>query len=158
MVAAQVWPLLVFLGLFQAAALAYLARSGDSVPAEMAWTLFKPSALGLVASFALHEAAHVIILKRIHTVTHIAISRTAWRTSVIPEGTMTAHQMAGVALAGPFSCVIVGALLWLSGLDDFLAWWYIAHVVFLMPFFGDGRTLHHSIRMARGQSAKEGQG
>ncbi|MGW3955945.1 hypothetical protein ACWEKM_34680 [Streptomyces sp. NPDC004752] len=156
-VAAQVWPLLVFLGLFQAAALAYLARSGDRVPAEMAWGLCKPATLGLVASFALHEAAHVVTLKRIPTVTHIALHRTAWRTSVIPEGAMTARQTAGVALAGPLSCVIAGALLRLSGLDGSLAWWYLAHALFLLPCFGDGRTLHRSLRVARGRSTEEDQ-
>ncbi len=145
------WPLLAFLSLLLAAALAYLARSGDHVPAEMAWGLFKPATLGLVASFALHESAHAIVLKRIRSVTHIAIDRTAWRTSVIPEGTMTARQMAGVALVGPCSCVIVGSLLWLPDLDRPLAWWHLAHAVFLLPCFGDGRALRHSLRTARKQ-------
>ncbi|KUO10462.1 hypothetical protein [Streptomyces sp. DSM 15324] len=151
----QVWPLLAFLGFFLATALAYLARSGDQVPTEMAWGLFEPAALGLTASFALHESAHAIALKRIHSVTHIAMDRAAWRTSVIPEGTMTARQMAGVALVGPGSCVVVGALIWLSDLDRPLAWWYLAHAVFLLPVFGDGRALRHSLRMARKQPCGE---
>ena len=143
-VAAQVWPLLAFAGVLQAMALVWMARSGDPVPAEMAWMLLvKPAALGLVAPFALHESAHGLVLKRIRTVTHIAIERTAWRTSVIPEGTMSARQTAVVALAGPSACVAVGALLWLPGLDRSLAWWYLAHIVFLLPFFGDGRALWH---------------
>ncbi|MFG2194423.1 hypothetical protein [Streptomyces sp. NPDC048639] len=144
-VAAQVWPLLAFAGVLLAAALVWMARSGDPVPASLAWVLLvKPAALGLVAPFALHESAHVLVLKRIRTVTHIAIERTALRTSVVPEGTMTARQTAVVALSGPFACVAVGALLWLSGLDRSLAWWYLAHIVFLLPFFGDGRALWHS--------------
>jgi hypothetical protein len=146
-VAAQVWPLLAFLGVLLTAALAWFASSGDHVLAEMAWTLlFKPAALGLVASFALHESAHVIALKRIRTVTHIVIERRAWRTSVLAEGTMTARQTAAVALAGPLSCVAVGSALWLSGLDRSLAWWHLAHVMFLLPVFGDGRALWHSLR------------
>ena len=146
-VAAQVWPLLAFAGVLLAVALVWMARSGDPIPASMAWVLLvKPATLGLVASFALHESAHVLVLKRIRTVTHIAIERTAWRTSVIPEGTMTATQTAVVALAGPSACVAVGALLWLSGLDRSLAWWYLAHIVFLLPFFGDGRALWYSLR------------
>ncbi|MCC2274911.1 hypothetical protein LKL35_05600 [Streptomyces sp. ET3-23] len=148
-VAAQVWPLLAFAAVLLAAALAWMARSGDPVPASMAWTLAaKPSTLGLVASFALHESAHVLVLKRIGTVTHITIERTAWRTSVIPHGTMTAPQTALVALAGPAACVAVGALLWLSGLDRTLSWWYLAHIAFLLPLFGDGQVLWHSIRKA----------
>ncbi|GAA2633727.1 hypothetical protein [Streptomyces vastus] len=146
-VAAQVWPLLAFAGVLLAVALAWRARSGDPVPAEMAWiVLVKPATLGLVAPFALHESAHALVLKRIRTVTHITIERTAWRTSVIPEGAMTARQTAVVALAGPSACIAVGALLWLPGLDRTLAWWYLAHIVFLLPFFGDGRALWHSFR------------
>ncbi|MFI7357542.1 hypothetical protein ACIBTP_26915 [Streptomyces avidinii] len=145
-VAAQVWPLLAFAGVLLATALVWMARSGDPVPVSLAWVLLvKPAALGLVAGFALHESAHVLVLKRIRTVTHIAIERTAWRTSVIPEGTMTARQTAVVALAGPSACVAVGGLLWLSGLDRSLAWWYLAHIMFLLPFFGDGRALWHSL-------------
>ena len=155
----QVWPLLAFSGVLLVMALAWMARSGDPVPAEMAWTLLvKPATLGLVVPFALHESAHVLVLKRIRTVTHIAIERTAWRTSVIPEGTMSARQTAVVALVGPSACITVGALLWLLGLDRPLAWWYLAHIVFLLPFFGDGRALWHSFRATWRQSAEEDTG
>lgn len=151
-VAVQVWPLLAFAGVLLAAALLWMARSGDPVPAEMAWLLLaKPAALGLVAPFALHESAHALVLKRIRTVTHIVIERTVWRTSVIPEGTMTARQTALVALAGPAACVAVGTVLWLPGLDRSLAWWYLAHGVFLLPFFGDGRALLHGCLATRGR-------
>ncbi|MFF6976731.1 hypothetical protein ACFZAV_03065 [Streptomyces sp. NPDC008343] len=119
------------------------------MPAEMAWGFFKTATLGLVASFVLHESAHAIALKRLQTITHIAVDRSAWRTSVVPIGTMTARQMAGVALVGPMSCAGVGALLWLSGLNRPLAWWHLAHVVFLLPFFGDGRALCTALRTAK---------
>ncbi|MFE4259579.1 hypothetical protein [Streptomyces sp. NPDC056883] len=147
--AAQVWPLLAVAGVLLAAALALKAHSGDPVPAEMAWVLVaKPSALGLAASFALHESAHVLVLKRIRTVTHITIERTALRTSVIPHGAMTTRQTATVALAGPAACLAVGGLLRLSGLDEALSWWYLAHIVFLVPLFGDGKTLWRCAREA----------
>ena len=154
-VAAQVWPLLVFAGVLLSMALVWMAHSGDPVPAKMAWMmLVKPATLGLVVPFALHESAHALVLKRIRTVTHISIERTAWRTSVLPEGTMTARQTAMVALAGPSVCAAVGALLWLPGLDRPLAWWYLAHIVFLLPFFGDGRALWHSFRAIGKQPAQ----
>ncbi|WP_432137073.1 hypothetical protein [Streptomyces sp. bgisy154] len=143
--AAQVWPLLALAGILLAAAWALRMRSGDPVPAEMAWILLaKPATLGLVVPFALHESAHAFVLKRIGTVTHITIERTAWRTSVVPEGTMSARQTAVVALAGPSVCVAVGALLRVPGLDRSLAWWYFAHIVFLLPCFGDGQALWRS--------------
>ncbi|MEV0262805.1 hypothetical protein AB0I49_15890 [Streptomyces sp. NPDC050617] len=146
-VAAQVWPLLALAAVFQAMALAWLAKSGDPVPTTLAWQLStKPAALGLAASFALHESAHVAALRRIATVTHITLERTAWRTSLIPRGEMTARQTATVAAAGPLACAATGALLWFSGLDRPLSYWYAAHVVFLLPPFGDGRALWRSVR------------
>jgi hypothetical protein len=153
-VATQVWGLLVFLGIFLAIALTWLARSGESTPAEIAWWLFKTSTLGLVGSFALHESAHVMVLKRIHTVTHIAIEQTMWRMSVLPIGTMTARQIVGVAIAGPFSCIIVGTVLWVSDLDRSLAWWHFAHGVFLLPFFGDGQSLRRCLHAAWRQQCR----
>ncbi|MEV0276671.1 hypothetical protein AB0I22_09865 [Streptomyces sp. NPDC050610] len=153
-VAAQVWPLLTLAATLLAAALTWQAHSGDPVPAAMAWKLLaKPAAFGLVASFALHESAHVLVLNRIATVTHITLERTAWRTSVIPHGTMTTRQTATVAAAGPLACAVAGALLWLSGLDRPLSYWYLAHLAFLLPPFGDGRALWRSFR--RPPSARE---
>lgn len=158
-VAAQVWPLLSAIGALWTAALLWMARSGDSVPADMAWMLLvKPAALGLVAAFALHEAAHVVVLKRIPTITHIVVERTALRTSVLPLGTMTGRQSATVALAGPCACFAVGAALWLSGLDRSLAWWYLAHIVFLLPFFGDGRALRQGLRSPRSRTGGDAHG
>ncbi|MEU8625958.1 hypothetical protein [Streptomyces sp. NPDC048669] len=149
-VATQVWPLPAFAGALLAMALFWWARSGDAVPATMAWVLLvKPAVLGLVVPFALHESAHVVLLRRIPTVTRIVLERTAWRTSVIPEGTMTGRQAVAVALAGPLSCVAVGAVLWLSGLDRSLAWWYLTHLAFLLPVFGDGRALWRGVRDSR---------
>ncbi|MFF0745891.1 hypothetical protein ACFYVL_36415 [Streptomyces sp. NPDC004111] len=146
-VLAQVWPLLALAGLLYGAALAWQVRSGDPVPAAMAWTLLaKPAVLGLVTPFVLHECAHVLVLRCIPTVTGITVERTAWRTSVLPEGTTTRRQTAAVAVAGPAACAAVGALLWLSGLDRPLSWWYLAHLLFLLPCFGDGRALWGNVR------------
>ncbi|WP_242882237.1 hypothetical protein [Actinomadura litoris] len=153
--AAQVWPLLVFLGVFLAVALAWFARSGDSVPAEMAWSLFKAATLGVVGSYALHESAHVVVLKRIPTVTHLRLDRALWRTSVRAEGTLTARQIVAVAMAGPLACVMVGGVLWVSALDRALAWWFLAHGLLLLPFFGDGRSIIRGLRASWSRPAKE---
>lgn len=140
------WPLLAFAGVLLGAALVWMIRTGDSAPAVLAWgQLAKPAVLGLTVPFALHESAHVLALKRVPTVTHIMIERVAWRISVVPSGTMTARQAASVALAGPGICVMAGTLLWISGLDRSLSWWYLAHALFLLPFFGDGRALRRSL-------------
>jgi hypothetical protein len=131
-------------GRLLAASLIWFTRSGDSAPTKIAWWFFKTAAVGLVGSFALHESAHVMVLKRIDTVTHLAIDRTRWRISVVPLGTLTARQVVGVAIAGPLSCVVVGSALWIS--RPSLAWWYLAHGIFLLPFFGDGRSLIAGLR------------
>jgi hypothetical protein len=146
LVAAQVWPLLAFLGALLAVAVVWSLDSGNSVPVVVAWFLFKTAFVGLVGSFALHESAHVMALKRIDTVTHVAIERTAFRTSIVPLGVLTARQVVAVALAGPLACVAVGVALWMTDLDRSLAWWYLGHAIFLLPLFGDGRSLFSGLR------------
>ncbi|MER5888021.1 hypothetical protein ABT160_29740 [Streptomyces sp. NPDC001941] len=149
-VAVQVWPLLLLAGVLLGSALAWWARSGDPVPAAMAWKLLaEPGVLGLVASFALHESAHAWALGRMPGITGITLERTAWRTSVVPHGTMSARQSAAVALAGPVACAAVGAALWLPDLDRPLSWWYLAHLAFLLPCFGDGRALWRAVASRR---------
>ncbi len=144
-VAAQVWPLLALAGILLAGALAWMVHAGDPVPAEMAWVLLaKPATLGLFVPFTLHECAHAFLIRRIDTVSHISIERTTWRTSVVPEGSMSPRQAGVVALAGPSACVAVGCPLWL--LDRSLAWWYLAHIAFLLPVFGDGRAILFCLR------------
>ena len=145
-VAGQVWPLVALLSALLAASLIWFLRSGDRMPAEIAWWFLKIATAGLAASFALHESAHVLGLKHIGTVTHLTIQRTAWRISVVPHGTMTPRQVVGVAIAGPMSSVAVGFLLWITDLEPVLAWWYLSHGIFLLPPFGDGRSLYSGLR------------
>ncbi|GAA2136014.1 hypothetical protein [Glycomyces algeriensis] len=148
-VAASVWPLAAFLGLLTLAALAWWARSGDSGLVLLALLCGKTGMLGLVASFALHESAHAAVLKTRPGITAITVEATAWRISLIPEGTLTRGENALVALAGPLACAAVGAGLWLTGIDRLLAWWYLLHLAFLLPVFGDGQALWRSFRGAR---------
>ena len=133
--------MLALAGLAASAAAAWSLVSGDRVLLSLALAFTKTVVLGLVGAFALHEAAHVLLLRRIPTVRQIVVERTAWRLSVIPLGTLSPRQSAQVALAGPSSCVLVGAALWLSRVDGWLAWWFLAHALFLLPAFGDGRAL-----------------
>lgn len=140
-VAAQVWPLLALTVLTLGAAVVWSAVSGDRVILAVAFAFTRTVVLGLVGAFALHEAAHVLVLRRVATVTQIVLDRTAWRLSVIPVGTISPRQSAAVAVAGPAACVLVGAALWLTRVDGWLAWWFLAHALFLLPVFGDGRAL-----------------
>jgi hypothetical protein len=140
-VAAQVWPLLVLTVAALGAAAVWSAVSGDRVLLALALAFTETVVLGLVGAFALHETAHVLALRRIGTVTQLVLERTAWRLSIMPRGTLSPRQSAGVAVAGPAACVLVGAVLWATRLDVWLAWWFLAHALFLLPFFGDGREL-----------------
>ena len=144
----QVWLLLAFVAGLLVAAGGWFATSGDPVLVEIAWWMVQTAAVGLVGSFVVHETAHVILLRRIAGVTHIAIGQTLWRFSVMPVGSLTAAQTAGVAAAGPLACVTVGALLWSITPISSLAWWYFGHALFLLPVFGDGRCLVTALRAA----------
>lgn len=128
------------------ASLVWFLSSGDRATVGLAWRFFTLGVVGLVGSFALHEVAHVMVLKRISTVTLLEIDRTAWRVSIVPHGALNARQVVVVALAGPAACVGLGAILLIVDLDRALAWWYLAHGLFLLPFFGDGRSLISGIR------------
>lgn len=112
---------------------------------DLALAFARTVAIGLVGAFALHEVAHVLALRRVDTVTRIVVERTAWRLSIIPVGTVGPRRAAAVAVAGPLSCLLVGAALGVSGIDVWLAWWFGAHLLFLLPVFGDGRTLVSSL-------------
>lgn len=140
-VAGQVWPLLVLAGLLLAAAAVWSASSGDRVLLGLALGFARTVALGLVGAFALHEVAHVMVLRRVSTVTTVLVERTTWRFSVIPQGTISPRQSMTVAFAGPAACALVGVGLRASQADPWLSWWFLAHTAFLLPVFGDGRAL-----------------
>lgn len=86
------------------------------------------------------------LLRRIPTVTHLVVERTAWRLSVVPLGSVTPREAGAVAIAGPGACLLVAPLWGMVLPGSGLAWWYAAHVVFLLPVFGDGRVLLASLR------------
>jgi hypothetical protein len=140
-VARQVRLLLMLAGALLAASCVWLARSGDAGSLTLAWDFTLLILVGLIGSFALHESAHVLLLKRVPGVTHIALERTMWRFSVRPMGSLSPGELARVAVAGPVSCVAVGAILLVVSPSMSLGWFYLAHGVFLLPFFGDGRNL-----------------
>ncbi|MEU6861204.1 hypothetical protein AB0B28_20310 [Glycomyces sp. NPDC046736] len=153
-VAASVWPLTAFLAALTLAALAWWAGTGDWGLVLLSLLFAKAGLLGLVASFALHEAAHAAVLKRLNGITSVTVERTALRVSLRPEGMITRGQNALVALAGPVSCGLVGAALWFAG--DALAWWYLLHLAFLLPVFGDGRSLWRSVHFKTGRAPAAG--
>lgn len=102
---------------------------------------------GLGGSYFLHEAAHLVLLSRYPSVGKVEVSATWARFSVHPTGTITPLQAIGVGLSGPVACLIVGGVLWQLGSP--VAAWYLGHLVFLLPVFGDGKAILLSLGRLR---------
>lgn len=148
-VVTQVWPLLAFLVALACAAGGWWVASGDPVPAQMFSQLTAVAVIGLLGSFVLHELAHLAALRRIVSVEEVRLERTGWRISLHPRGRMSPVQVAGVAVAGPAACLLVGLGLWVLAPGSTLRWWYLAHAVALLPPLGDGRAVITAVRAAR---------
>lgn len=123
-----------------ASTLAFAIVSGDGVLIQWCLLLTLHGVMGLWLSFAIHEAAHLVLLKRVAGV-NSHISFTLMRISVVPHGLMSGWQIARVALAGPMLCVGIGIGIALTMPEVQLQWWYLAHAIFVLPLFGDGRSL-----------------
>ncbi|WP_353355015.1 hypothetical protein [Intrasporangium sp. DVR] len=134
------------MALLVGAAAVWFAASGDGSLVDVAAAFGRTVVVGLVGSFAVHEVAHVVLLRRIPGITHITLERTSFRFSVVPVGTLTARQVGLVAVAGPGACLLTVPAWWVALPGSGLAWWYAAHVVFLVPVFADGRLLLASVR------------
>lgn len=106
---------------------------------------------GLCGSFALHELGHLAALSRARGVTGIALERTLWRTSVRVHGVHRAQEAAAAAIAGPGTCVLAGGILWVLAPGLSPHGWYLAHAVFVVPVFNDGRQMVALLRSRRHQ-------
>ena len=145
-VVAQTWPLQVLTAAMLLAACGWYVGTGDPMPARAAWRLETIAAVGLAGGFAVHEVAHVAVLRRCAGVSHLVVSSTWWRFSLEPRGSITAAQVVGVALAGPGAAAAVGLVLWAALPGAGLHGWFLVHLVFLLPVFGDGRSLVLGVR------------
>ncbi|MBB2987320.1 hypothetical protein [Terracoccus luteus] len=149
----QVRPLLVLLAVLLAAAAAWAVATGDAVPLGVLAQLAGFAVVGVVGSFALHESAHVVALRPGRGITHVGLEQTWLRLSVVPIGRADGRTVVVAALAGPLACVAVGGLglLVAAALSPVVAlptawcWAFVAHVVLLLPVFGDGRVLARAL-------------
>ena len=142
----QTWPLQVLTATLLLSAGWWYVVSGDAMVLRAAMHLEVLAAVGLAGAFAVHEAAHAVVLRHCSGVSHLVVSRTAWRFSLEPRGSLTPGQAVGVALAGPSAAAAVGLGLWVGTPHLALHWWFLAHLVFLLPVFGDGRSLLIGVR------------
>lgn len=150
----QASPLLVLVGLSAVASLVVLlCADRPHLLLVTAW-MAKLAVFGLVGSFAVHETMHLLLLKRVTTVTHISLDVRRSRISLQPTGQIGPGQAIAVAVAGPGACVLVGVCLW--WVDRAVSVLFLLHFLHLLPLFGDGRTIwramsaHRSARRATG--------
>ncbi|MGO4474200.1 hypothetical protein [Arthrobacter sp. efr-133-TYG-120] len=85
-------------------------------------------------------------MRLFHGISDVVVSSGILRFSVIPVGHLYGWQIAIVAILGPGGSCLVGALVALLAPGSFLQHWFLLHAVFLLPFFGDGRSLILGIR------------
>lgn len=97
--------------------------------------------LCLLCGFLVHEWSHVAGMKLFPGVAHVVVSAGVLRFSVVPVGRLYGWQIAIVAVLGPGASCLVGTLIALLAPGSFLQHWFLLHAVFLLPFFGDGRSL-----------------
>lgn len=135
------WPLLA------AAAGFWLLAVAGHVGAEagwlygLAWQVTLVLVIGALGSFAVHECGHVVALLAPGGVDAVAVERTWLRISVTPVGDLTPRRVVLAALAGPGAAALVGLGNLAAGLPPAVGWLYLAHLMFLLPVFGDGRVV-----------------
>ncbi|WP_442543266.1 hypothetical protein ACSBOX_15680 [Arthrobacter sp. KN11-1C] len=100
----------------------------------------------LLGGFLVHEWSHVAGMRLLPGVAHVVVSAGVLRFSVIPVGRLYGWQIAIMAILGPGASCLVGALIALLAPGSFLQHWFLLHAVFLLPFFGDGRSLILGVR------------
>ncbi|WP_017197805.1 hypothetical protein [Arthrobacter sp. M2012083] len=112
------------------------------------WLLVHSSCL--LIGFVIHEGSHIIGLKLAPGITHVVFAGTLLRFSVVPVGNLVGWQAALIALAGPLGACVAGVPLALALPDQAFHWWFFLHSVFLLPLFGDGRSLVKGLATWRG--------
>ncbi len=151
-------PVLVCAAMSVAAGVAVWLTTGSAGVLDVAGMLAVHAVAGLLGSFVVHEASHAIALGRCSHVHGIGVERRLLRISVLPRGELTLPEVRAVAVAGPGASALAGLLLavtvpWLG-----LQYWYFAHLVFLLPPFGDGMALVRSVPRRRRPDLKDDHG
>ncbi|EOH88889.1 hypothetical protein UAO_01995 [Enterococcus villorum ATCC 700913] len=105
--------------------------------------------IGVIGSFIIHEWAHFKLLDYLKIPYFLDVK--PWRMSFVTLKKMTPKVQIIISLSGPFFSGLIGFLLLFinyflnSGIINFLAYLYLAHLLFLFPIFGDGRSILHAI-------------
>ncbi|WP_216387108.1 hypothetical protein [Arcanobacterium phocae] len=102
---------------------------------------------GIVLGFLVHEIAHVVfICLTMNELMRIELEFNLFRFSVRGIGSSTGRGIFATALSGPIVAVVFGFILSIVFPDSGLLGWYVLHLLFLLPIFGDGRALVFGVR------------
>ena len=119
--------------------------AGDPFLVTLSGQFLMVYGLGLILPYTLHEYFHAKLLLWFKVA--IKIEQTVWRVSIIAVTQLSALPAILVALAGPLGVALIGLLLravtlTIHGIKlNFLAYFYLSHLMFLLPFFGDGQVV-----------------
>lgn len=147
------WPLVAATAGFWLLAVAAHLCAGAGWLYELAWQVTLVLVIGALGSFVVHECGHVAVLLSRGGSSSVVVERTWWRISVTPVGDLTPERAVVAAVAGPGAAALVGFATLAAGLPPAVGWLHLAHLVFLLPVFGDGRVV-----LAHALATREGPG
>lgn len=139
------WPLLI-ISILAITCLVLGIISNDTVLIHVVLLLLTHTLVGCLASYWVHEAAHAYVMRLFKSIEDVYLTAGAFRLSLTPTGSLLGWQVAVIALAGPCAAAAVGGVLKLILDDSALYLWYLLHLLFLLPMFGDGKSLIIGLR------------
>lgn len=116
---------------------------------QLALPVMLHASAGMLGSYVVHECGHFAALRRCRGITAVSVETRALRLSLKPRGAIAPAEALAVALAGPLACFVTGAVLWAAVPQLGVAWWYLAHLILLAPWCGDGQAAVTALRRIR---------
>lgn len=141
------WLLLGVL-VFSALGIMWWLNSGEPSLLIAAGQIMEMITWGVVLPFLLHETAHAVVALGGAHVTAVRIENTLLRMSVLPEGELSYARALATAVAGPGICFFAALGLLLVG-QPVKALGFGIHLIFLLPWFGDGRAVAFALANLR---------
>lgn len=102
---------------------------------------------GLITGFLVHEITHALLISiTMRDLKQLQIESTFMRFSIQAVGSSTGRGVFLTALSGPMAVVTFGVFIYFVFPNSGLLGWYVVHLFFLFPFFGDGRAIIFGLR------------
>ncbi|MCG7427094.1 hypothetical protein MHY20_05615 [Helcobacillus sp. ACRRO] len=136
------------LALLLVAAGLWWAATGDVGVLRAVGSVAQLFAFAVAAPFALHEAAHAAALAWGRSPDALQVEARLLRVSVRPTGPLTAGRALVTACAGPCATAAGGVVLIVAGAPGVIGVLWLAHLLMLVPPFGDGASAVTAVRVA----------